>query len=215
MSPAVPAAVVVAALLFYLALALADGHRAEDRREGRHRSPRPATPRLGGVTRAARRALTAARGLPGAIKTWGRALGSSTGPVTTATCPAVHFSVKADSPAPVIHHEPGLAAEDAATLTWLRTMRGLRHPGWTTLALAGRIAVLGAVLNVPGRDVGTGGKRAADPVTPAGDPRPTPTCLLAGDERLAAEVEATRPWEHDTAWFTLPAIDADVAKAGA
>lgn len=29
-----------------------------------------------------------------------------------------------------------------------------------------------------------------------------------------AEVAATSPWPHDTGWFTMPAIDADAAKAG-
>lgn len=72
-----------------------------------------------------------------------------------------HSHRKAPQPPPAPDREPGLSRDDADTLAWLRSLRP-RGPGWTMLALRGRLAVLGALLDVPGRD----GKRSASPQPP-------------------------------------------------
>jgi hypothetical protein len=223
---------------------------------------RPAAPvrgRAAGEPRVWRRALTSARRLPGDI-TWAHS-----------------------SPVRPGRHEPGLSAEDASTLTWLRSMRGLRKPGWNAFTLRRQLAVARALLNVPGRGdparfalphatattameppVGGSGEPAGRPaggtskpvllthtdtalwpgrppevahdeyapiqrwetppshtrLVPAAD-RPTITAqVLATVQRieenaavraaqLAAEAEATRPWQDDTGTFTaLCAADA-------
>jgi hypothetical protein len=106
--------------------------------------------------------------------------------------------------------------EDAATVTWLTHMRGLRHPGWTALALRRHLAVLHAILNVPGPAVpdeapGSGPaagpeapseaielQQQSGPRTPTFEPPPSPaggSRLLTAGQRLEAELAATNPWK--------------------
>lgn len=241
---------------------------------GGHHAPRPPA-RLGGVTRAGRRALGAVRGLPGTTRRRGPTGRDNQDRRLRRIAGSGRRRYRWPAP------PRRLTPDDAATVTWLAGMRGLRHPAWTTYAIRARLAVLATITNVPGRD----GKRPDSPHTargnapvsttrpdtqlsrgpghPAGGPplpsrgdaqgrdvrvcaddsRPAPGADLTGSlsprphqegtrvasapppgptgtrllgaDRLAAEIQATRPWPHDTVWFTMPAIDADVAKAGA
>lgn len=130
--------------------------KRDDRRERAQYEPahasRPANPpQRHGKARVWRRAAPSARRHPGTTDTSRPAVTPGRARGAPGLSAARRLVARRARPGTTIHHEPGLGQEDAATLDWLRSMRGLRHPGWTMLALHARLAVLHMITMAPTR----------------------------------------------------------------